>query len=67
MTVCPILRVDQAAGSLEVAAIDALDGTAVLDVKPYYGCCDRVREPRTPSWLPDWGEWIPEGGIGMDD
>ena len=67
MTVCPVLRVDQAAGALEVAAIDALDGTAVLDVKPYYGCCDRVREPRTPSWLPDWGEWIPDGGIGLDD
>jgi tRNA (Thr-GGU) A37 N-methylase len=67
MTVCPIRSVDRKTGRIELAAIDALDGTAVLDVKPYYGCCDRVRAPRTPSWLPDWGEWIPEEGIGLED
>ncbi len=67
MTVCPIVRLDAATGILEPADIDALDGTAVLDIKPYYGCCDRVREPRTPSWLPPWGEWIPDGGLGLED
>lgn len=67
LTVCPVRAVDAAAGRLELAAIDALDGTAVLDVKPYYGCCDRVRAPRTPAWLPPWGEWVPEDGIALDD
>ena len=66
MTVCPIKRVDAVAGILEPAAIDALDGTAVLDVKPYYGCVDRVKAPRTPSWLPPWGEWVPESGIDLE-
>ncbi len=67
LTVCPIRRVDMASGTLEVAAIDALDGTVVVDVKAYYGCCDRVRSPRTPSWLPPWGEWVPDDGIRLED
>jgi len=67
MTVCPILSVEVASGFLELAAIDALEGTSVLDIKPYYGSCDRVRASKTPSWLPDWGEWFPEGGIGLED
>ena len=62
MTVCPIVSLDAKNGRLEPAAIDALDGTAVLDVKPYYGCCDRVKVPKTPSWLPPWGDWVPEEG-----
>lgn len=66
MTVCPIRKVDAETGILEPEAIDALDGTAVLDVKPYYGCTDRVKSPRTPSWLPDWGEWVPEEGIDLE-
>ncbi|MFA6508441.1 MAG: TrmO family methyltransferase [Treponemataceae bacterium] len=66
MTICPIKRLDVDKGILEPSAIDALDGTVVLDIKPYYGCCDRVKSPRTPSWLPPWGEWIPEGGIDLE-
>jgi len=66
MTVCPIWSADAANGLVEVAAIDALDDTVVLDIKPYYGCCDRVAAPRTPSWLPDWGESVPEGGMGLE-
>ena len=66
MTVCPIALVDRDQGVIQVEDIDALDGTVVLDVKPYYGCCDRVREPKTPAWLPDWGEWIPDGGMGLE-
>jgi tRNA (Thr-GGU) A37 N-methylase len=66
MTVCPIRRADAGAGILELTDIDALDGTVVLDIKPYYGCCDRVRELRTPSWLPPWGDWIPDGGLGLE-
>lgn len=67
MTVCPIRAVDPEAGRIEVAAIDAFDGTAVLDVKPYYPSADRVRDARVPAWLPDWGEWAPDGGFGLDE
>lgn len=67
MTVCPIRAVDRAAGTVEVAAIDAMDGTPVVDMKAYYGTCDRVRESREPSWLPPWGSWVPEKGIGLEE
>jgi tRNA (Thr-GGU) A37 N-methylase len=67
MTVCPIRGVDAEAGRIEVAAIDAFDGTTVLDVKPYYPSVDRVRDARVPAWLPGWGEWAPEGGFGLDE
>jgi tRNA (Thr-GGU) A37 N-methylase len=67
ITVCPIRSIHMSSGAIEVGNIDALDGTAVLDIKPYYGCCDRVRSPRVPSWLPDWGEWAPDAGIGLEE
>ena len=67
MTVCPIRGLDAARGEVEVAAIDAMDGTTVLDIKPYYPSVDRVRNARVPAWLPDWGEWVPDGGFGMED
>lgn len=66
MTVCPLRSVDRSAGIVELADIDALDETVVLDIKPYYGSCDRVRSPRVPPWLPDWGDWLPEGGAGLE-
>ena len=66
MTVCPIKSVDRASGRVEVAGIDAMDGTPVIDVKAYFASCDRVKKPRQPSWLPDWGEWVPEQGFGLD-
>ena len=66
MTVCPIVAVNKAEGTIDVADIDAMDGTPVVDVKAYYGICDRVREPRGPEWLPaEWGDWVPENGIGL--
>jgi len=66
MTVCPIVNVNGDTGEIEVAAIDAFDGTVVLDVKPYYPSVDRVREARVPAWLPDWGTWVPEGGVDLE-
>jgi tRNA (adenine37-N6)-methyltransferase len=66
MTVCPIRSVDRASGRLEIADIDAMDGTPVIDIKAYYGVCDRVKENREPSWLPAWGKWVPENGISLE-
>jgi len=67
VTVCEVKHVDMKKGILEVGNIDAFDDTVVVDIKAYYGCTDRVRECSTPAWLPDWGEWIPEEGIGLED
>lgn len=65
-----ILRVDTGAGVVEVDEIDAFAGTQVLDLKPYYGCLDRVKEYAQPEWVPaDWGEWytpLPEVDYASD-
>jgi len=36
---------------LAVRGLDALDGTPVLDIKPYIPEFDRIAEPRTPAWV----------------
>jgi tRNA-Thr(GGU) m(6)t(6)A37 methyltransferase TsaA len=36
---------------LKVEGLDAIDGTPVLDVKPYYPQYDRVADARVPEWV----------------
>ena len=36
---------------LEVRGLDAIDGTPVLDIKPYYPHFDRIGAPRVPEWV----------------
>jgi tRNA-Thr(GGU) m(6)t(6)A37 methyltransferase TsaA len=36
---------------LEVQGLDAIHGTPVLDIKPYYPHYDRVYSPRIPEWV----------------
>ena len=53
-----ILSVDMKAGRIDLDEIDAYEGTQVLDIKPYYGCVDRVQDYGQPDWVPDdWGAW----------
>ncbi|NLE94525.1 MAG: tRNA (N6-threonylcarbamoyladenosine(37)-N6)-methyltransferase TrmO [Dehalococcoidia bacterium] len=37
--------------TLRVQGLDAIDGTPVLDIKPYFPQYDRVTEPVTPPWV----------------
>jgi tRNA-Thr(GGU) m(6)t(6)A37 methyltransferase TsaA len=67
MTTCVLRSVDEAQGRLEVGDMDAVDGTPVVDLKAYFGVCDRVREAHIPDWLADWPEWMPENGIGLEE
>jgi tRNA (adenine37-N6)-methyltransferase len=64
-TLCEIESVDDAAGVVRVVGIDAFPGTPVLDLKPYYGLTDRVRQPREPEYLTGWPEWFPAEGITL--
>lgn len=41
--------VDMAGGRLDLEAIDVLDGTPVIDIKPYYASTDSVPDALTPS------------------
>jgi tRNA-Thr(GGU) m(6)t(6)A37 methyltransferase TsaA len=60
VTTCKILAVDEKKGVVEVAGLDAHAGTPVIDLKAYFPVCDRVKEAKTPQWLPAWPEWVPE-------
>lgn len=66
MTTCRLLEVDEESGVVQVADLDAFDGTRIVDLKAYFPVCDRVREAHIPEWLSDWPEWMPDDGIGLE-
>ena len=66
VTTCKILAIDEENGVVQVANIDAYDGTPLLDLKAYFPVCDRVQEAHIPEWLSYWPEWMPEEGLGLE-
>lgn len=50
ITACPIVSVDAEKGLLKVTGLDAIDGTPVIDIKPYVGAFD-TRESQLPDWM----------------
>ena len=48
VTVCRLLKVEGA--TLEVEGLDLVDGTPVLDVKPYIAAYDAVPKASIPKW-----------------
>lgn len=46
-----IIHVDLEHGALTLAGCDVVDGTPVLDVKPYVPFCDAVPNARAPVWV----------------
>ena len=49
ITVVPLI--ERRDNVLTVKGLDLLDGTPVLDVKPYLSRGDRIDRPREPQWL----------------
>ena len=49
ITAVSIVRVES--GALVVRGLDAIDGTPVVDVKPYYSVYDRVDNATVPDWV----------------
>lgn len=49
VTAVEVVRVE--AGRLIVRGLDALQGTPVLDLKPYFPAFDRREGARTPEWV----------------
>lgn len=49
LTAVKVLKVE--GNILTVAGLDAIDGTPVLDIKPYAPIYDRVDEPLIPVWF----------------
>lgn len=67
LTTARIVSVDHDRGVVEIANIDAFDGTPVLDLKAYLPSCDRVHEVRVAEWAVDWPQWLPEEGLGLEE
>ncbi len=67
LTTARIIDVLPEAGIVEIADLDAFDGTPILDLKPYFPSCDRVKDAHVPAWAADWPEWLPENGLGLED
>ena len=65
LTVCKVLKVEEQQGRIVIGDIDAFDGTHILDLKPYFPVCDRVRNASIPEWLAGWPSWMPERGLGL--
>lgn len=57
LTVCPIFEVDVQQGTVTLW-IDALDGSPVLDLKPYIPISDRVRDVRVARWFEQLPAWL---------
>jgi tRNA-Thr(GGU) m(6)t(6)A37 methyltransferase TsaA len=57
LTAVPVLGIDHARGTIDVAFIDAEHGTPILDLKPYHPAVDRIKEVATPAWCSHWPEW----------
>ena len=48
VTVCRLLKIDGA--TIEVEGLDLVDGTPVLDVKPYIAAYDAIAKASIPRW-----------------
>jgi len=57
-----ILQIDHAKGVIEVDWLDALEGTPVLDLKPYHPSEDRIRDATVPLWCSHWPTCREESG-----
>lgn len=62
LTAVEILKLDHGQGRIQIAYIDAEDGTPVLDLKPYTPSLDRVETPGVPAWCGHWPKSLEESG-----
>ncbi len=51
ITTAYLLNVDEETGVVDLAYIDAFDGTPVVDIKPYLPMSDRVVSAEYPDWM----------------
>jgi len=65
LSLARVVDVNLRLGAITLAGADLVDGTPVLDVKPYVPFCDRVEDAEAPSWVGRGGG--DEGGGGEED
>ena len=57
-----ITFIDKQNGVIGLTYVDANDGSAVLDIKPYTPSIDRIENPITPKWCSHWPKSVEESG-----
>ncbi|HPJ02808.1 MAG TPA: SAM-dependent methyltransferase [Candidatus Limiplasma sp.] len=62
MSACTLIQVDREKNRLEVAYLDAEDGTPILDIKPYHPSSDTIRDVHMPAWCAHWPSCYEESG-----
>ncbi|WP_303872091.1 SAM-dependent methyltransferase [Acetobacterium wieringae] len=62
LTAVQIIHIDYEKGVIQIAYIDANDGTPVLDIKPYTPSLDRVETPGVPEWCSHWPMSLEQSG-----
>jgi tRNA-Thr(GGU) m(6)t(6)A37 methyltransferase TsaA len=67
ITTTYLIDVDEASGTVDLAWIDALDSTPLLDIKPYLPMSDRVLDAQYPSWLEGFPESMEEAAAFFAD
>ena len=65
LTAAQIIGVNYEKGVVQIAYIDANNGTPVLDIKPYTPSLDRIETPGVPDWCSHWPKSLEESG-GFD-
>jgi tRNA (adenine37-N6)-methyltransferase len=59
ITTVPVADIDFKNGIIHLYYIDAVDGTMVLDIKPYHKI-ERVKDCSVPQWCSHWPQWYEE-------
>jgi len=57
ITTVPIVSIDHEKAVIHIPFIDAIDGTPVIDIKPYHPSVERVRDVSVPDWCDHWPKW----------
>ena len=59
-TTVQVIQINHENGIIQIAYIDADDGSPVLDIKPYTPSLDRVEAPCVPEWCTHWPACLEE-------
>jgi len=65
LTAVQVVQIDHKKGIIQIAWIDANDGTPVIDIKPYTPSSDRIETPGVPEWCSHWPKSL-EQSEGFD-
>lgn len=62
VTTAQLIWMDRERALVGLSYIDALNGTPVLDIKPYTPSLDRVESPEVPGWCAHWPAALEQSG-----